>query len=94
MNYCPCCSHQLLRHIRSNEIYWFCRSCWQDMPVVSWEKCTLVPEVPKGGIKELPVRAKRTEKTHIPHSLNNGSIRDRLMEGQNLHQTVKVADCG
>lgn len=34
MNYCPCCSTLLLKHIRSkSEIHWFCRSCWQDMPV-------------------------------------------------------------
>jgi len=29
---CPCCSRQLLRHIRQNQIHWFCRSCWQSMP--------------------------------------------------------------
>jgi hypothetical protein len=34
MNYCPCCSTLLLKHIRKkSEIHWFCRSCWQDMPV-------------------------------------------------------------
>ncbi|AFZ59571.1 hypothetical protein Anacy_4205 [Anabaena cylindrica PCC 7122] len=33
MNYCPCCSNLLLQHIRQSEIYWFCRSCWQEMPV-------------------------------------------------------------
>lgn len=32
MNSCPCCSHQLLRHIRHQEIYWFCTSCRQEMP--------------------------------------------------------------
>ncbi|MBW4619408.1 MAG: hypothetical protein KME17_08620 [Cyanosarcina radialis HA8281-LM2] len=31
---CPLCSHLLLRHIRSNEIYWFCRHCHQEVPVV------------------------------------------------------------
>ncbi|MFB2939449.1 hypothetical protein ACE1B6_29700 [Aerosakkonemataceae cyanobacterium BLCC-F154] len=29
---CPCCSHQMLRHIRGNQSYWFCRHCWQEMP--------------------------------------------------------------
>ena len=29
---CPCCSNTLLRHIRSNEIYWFCSHCHQEMP--------------------------------------------------------------
>lgn len=29
---CPCCSHTLLRHIRSREVYWFCQHCHQEMP--------------------------------------------------------------
>ncbi|BAY38088.1 hypothetical protein NIES2111_24330 [Nostoc sp. NIES-2111] len=33
---CPCCSGVLLPHIRSDaKIHWFCRHCWQDMPVFS-----------------------------------------------------------
>ncbi|MBD1870666.1 hypothetical protein H6F93_21885 [Leptolyngbya sp. FACHB-671] len=31
---CPCCSDQMLRHIRHNQTYWFCRSCWQEMPLM------------------------------------------------------------
>lgn len=31
---CPCCSHSMLRHIRHHEVYWFCRTCWADMPVL------------------------------------------------------------
>jgi hypothetical protein len=38
MNNCTCCSNVLLRHIRGNEVYWFCRNCWQTMPVFSEEK--------------------------------------------------------
>jgi hypothetical protein len=34
MGSCPCCDDQLLRRIRSGETYWFCRSCWQEMPMV------------------------------------------------------------
>ncbi|MBD2296062.1 hypothetical protein H6G06_21930 [Anabaena sphaerica FACHB-251] len=34
MNYCPCCSDLLLKHIRNSQNYWFCRSCWQEMPVI------------------------------------------------------------
>lgn len=33
MNYCPCCSTVLLQHIRTSGTYWFCRGCWQEMPV-------------------------------------------------------------
>jgi ribosomal protein L37AE/L43A len=32
MTDCPCCSYQLLRHIRHHQIIWFCRHCWQEMP--------------------------------------------------------------
>ena len=30
---CLCCSDNLLRHIRSGEVYWFCCHCNQEMPV-------------------------------------------------------------
>jgi DNA-directed RNA polymerase subunit M/transcription elongation factor TFIIS len=33
MTDCPCCSNQMLRHVRQSEVYWFCRQCWQEMPV-------------------------------------------------------------
>ncbi len=32
MNYCPCCSNVMLRHVRKSEIYWFCPHCYQEMP--------------------------------------------------------------
>lgn len=35
MDKCPCCEDQLLRQIRSGELRWFCRSCWQEMPFIS-----------------------------------------------------------
>ncbi len=34
---CPCCSGLLLPHIRHSEVHWFCRHCWQDMPVFSMQ---------------------------------------------------------
>ncbi len=34
MSHCPCCADQMLRHIRANETYWFCRHCWQEMPIM------------------------------------------------------------
>ena len=30
---CPCCSNKLIHHISNHRDYWFCRSCWQEMPV-------------------------------------------------------------
>lgn len=35
MNYCPCCSGQLVRQAARNNIYWFCSRCRQEMPVLS-----------------------------------------------------------
>jgi hypothetical protein len=32
---CPCCSHRMLQHIRNQKIYWFCRKCWQEMPLLN-----------------------------------------------------------
>jgi ribosomal protein L37AE/L43A len=32
LNQCPCCSEQLLRHIRQGHIYWLCSRCRQEMP--------------------------------------------------------------
>ncbi|PIG92311.1 hypothetical protein CSQ79_16950 [Gloeocapsopsis sp. IPPAS B-1203] len=43
MNNCPCCSDQLLRHIHNHEVYFFCRTCWQEMPVLS-EEYNLYPK--------------------------------------------------
>ncbi len=34
MNTCPCCSDTLLRHFDRGALYWFCRSCWAEMPSV------------------------------------------------------------
>lgn len=33
---CPCCSNQMLRHVRHKQIYYFCRTCWQEMPL--WDQ--------------------------------------------------------
>ncbi|MBO1057964.1 MAG: hypothetical protein HEQ27_16165 [Dolichospermum sp. JUN01] len=53
MPQCPCCSDFLLHHIRGAENYWFCRSCWQEMPVLTQRHTA---EVPK------PILAKLTKK--------------------------------
>ncbi|MCC0175459.1 hypothetical protein I4641_00495 [Waterburya agarophytonicola K14] len=31
---CPCCSHKLLRHLRTGDIYWRCSRCYQEMPAL------------------------------------------------------------
>jgi len=35
MTNCPCCSHTLVQHISKSGTYWFCRHCWQEMPIFS-----------------------------------------------------------
>ncbi|MGL5926940.1 MAG: hypothetical protein ACRC32_28950 [Chroococcidiopsis sp.] len=33
---CLCCSHQLLRHVRKQQIVWFCCQCRQEMPAATY----------------------------------------------------------
>jgi len=35
INRCPCCGASLLRHARRRDVYWFCMSCWQEMPALA-----------------------------------------------------------
>ncbi|WP_071809972.1 hypothetical protein [Lyngbya aestuarii] len=35
MNNCPCCSTNMLRHIRHSQVYWYCSNCKQEMPNLS-----------------------------------------------------------
>jgi len=68
MNYCPCCSNLLLQHIRGSESYWFCRTCWQEMPTFTWKNSDLLPEILREKIpksfqkRELMVRANHLSK--------------------------------
>ncbi|NJO79291.1 MAG: hypothetical protein HC827_12720 [Cyanobacteria bacterium RM1_2_2] len=32
MTDCPCCPGNMLRHVRSSGVYWFCPNCRQEMP--------------------------------------------------------------
>ncbi|GAA6618942.1 hypothetical protein [Scytonema sp. NUACC26] len=34
-NSCPCCGDCLLRHVRHGEVYWFCKTCWQEIPLLT-----------------------------------------------------------
>lgn len=34
---CPCCSNKLMHHISRHRDYWFCRGCWQEMPLINIE---------------------------------------------------------
>ncbi len=50
MNYCPCCKDTLLCHISHNHIYWFCPSCWQEMPVCDLAASRSLTEVISGKL--------------------------------------------
>ena len=41
MTGCSCCSNQMLRLVRQSQVYWFCRQCWQEMPVYNLSVSTL-----------------------------------------------------
>ena len=45
MNACPCCSAQLLRHVRYKSIYWFCSRCRQEMPAIDSLRTNLYPKL-------------------------------------------------
>ena len=32
---CPCCSGNLLRHVRAGGLYWMCLRCRQEMPIIN-----------------------------------------------------------
>jgi hypothetical protein len=35
MNQCICCHNQLIRYLDPQRIYWFCASCYQEMPNIN-----------------------------------------------------------
>ena len=55
---CPCCSHQVLRHIRKHQLYYFCRHCWIEISKLDHE--------PHHSTEVNPVgKAARTSNTDI-----------------------------
>jgi len=50
---CPCCSNALLRHVRHSKVYWFCTSCWQEVPLFAVSQ-TSPTEAVTG--REVPVK--------------------------------------
>jgi hypothetical protein len=64
---CPCCSHQLLRHIRNQEVYLFCRRCWQEMPDLNRRQCGFSLDIIK---EEFPRMLEKAETIKTAISLN------------------------
>ncbi|NWF60580.1 MAG: hypothetical protein HXY43_15290 [Fischerella sp.] len=43
-NTCPCCGGSLLRHVRQSEVYWFCQTCRQEVPLLTVSRLSSVVE--------------------------------------------------
>ncbi|MEH2224922.1 hypothetical protein [Nostoc sp.] len=63
MNYCPCCSSLLLEHIRGAKTYWFCRHCWQEMPIYDWNESSSLSDVVMGKLSRKTPKEKRSSTT-------------------------------
>ena len=59
MNYCPCCTDILLRHTNGNGIYWFCRTCWQAMPVSEYNKADSLTEISSNNLSQIINKLKK-----------------------------------
>jgi len=104
MPLCPCCSDSLLHHIRGAENYWFCRSCWQEMPVLTQHRLA-VPEPILANLANLqkpnPLQAKlemkcnrdvlynvSTNSTALP-----GVMRHTFLKAKLISQIARKLDC-
>jgi uncharacterized Zn finger protein (UPF0148 family) len=56
-NSCPCCGGSLLRHARQGEIYWFCKTCWQEVPLLSVNRVSGIEARNKGSVPVSVVKA-------------------------------------
>jgi hypothetical protein len=54
-NTCPCCGGSILRHIRHGELYWFCLSCRQEVPLLNISRLPNNPEPRNTGVVSTPV---------------------------------------
>jgi hypothetical protein len=50
MNICPCCGHTMIREILDHQASWFCRNCWQVMPLLERE----IPAIATGFLLDTP----------------------------------------
>jgi hypothetical protein len=71
MNYCPCCKDILLSHADASGIYWFCRSCWQAMPVCTSKQSVSSLETIPG---ELPTKFNPLKKDNSLFAFRRNNI--------------------
>jgi ribosomal protein L37AE/L43A len=56
-NNCPCCGNPLLRHARQGGMYWFCTSCWQEVPILAVSKLPVSEVVERSQPKQQVVKS-------------------------------------
>lgn len=56
-NDCPCCGGSLLRHVRHGELYWFCKTCWQEVPVLTLSQMPNLEGRSKTSVPQTVVQA-------------------------------------
>ncbi|AFY33657.1 hypothetical protein [Calothrix sp. PCC 7507] len=56
-NTCPCCGGSLLRHVRHSELYWFCQSCRQEVPLLTISRLSSVETRNTGVIPQPAVNS-------------------------------------
>jgi hypothetical protein len=85
MPYCPCCSDSLLHHLRGTESYWFCRSCWQEMPVLTKG---YVAQAPKPVLVELATEIALSQHRLNPNHLSHSRSLESQLEANWERKTV------
>ncbi|WP_082803675.1 MULTISPECIES: hypothetical protein [unclassified Anabaena] len=56
-NNCPCCGGSLLRHVRHGELYWFCLSCRQEVPLLTVNRLANVDTRHSGVVSQSAVKS-------------------------------------
>jgi hypothetical protein len=90
MNTCPCCSNILLRQIHSNQVYWFCRHCWQEMPVFTCLKSNFSEQL---LITELPRKLQKAKKVNTNISVNSREMIYGWIGTQKLPHWEDMSEC-
>ena len=73
MNHCPCCTDILLRHTNGNGIYWFCRTCWQAMPVSEYNKSDLFTDMSLRNLSKVLNRLEKATSLSATQNKNTTS---------------------
>lgn len=88
---CLYCSNRLIRHIQQREVYWFCRTCWQRVPVMEAEPFDLATRLKTCKAGASATRKPGTpEKILTPEKISADALIRQLQE-QNTQNDKNVA---